>query len=81
MIIAGLSIIVAHGWRWRSLVSLVSIYAILMIVVLLSMIGGALGNLTGIYDESSALLQISNSVIDLRGVFNRWNSDCNAWCT
>ena len=68
MIIAGLSIIVAHGWRWRSLVSLVSIYAILMIVVLLSMIGGALGNLTGIYDESSALLQISNSVIDLRGV-------------
>ena len=63
-----LSIIVAHGWRWRSLVSLVSIYAILMIVVLLSMIGGALGNLTGIYDESSALLQISNSVIDLHGV-------------
>ncbi len=67
-IIASLSIIVAHGWRWRSFVSLISVYIVLIFTTILSIIGGVLGHLTGVYDEASGLLQASQATIDLRGV-------------
>lgn len=67
-IIAGLSIITAHGWRWRTVVSLLSIFLILSLTVGLSLIGGWLGGLTGVYDDTSAILQVMNSSIDMRGV-------------
>ena len=55
--IATISIIVAHGSRWRTLVSLLSIYLILAIVVVFAWFAGQLAVLTGVYDETSSLLQ------------------------
>lgn len=67
-IIATTSIIVAHGWRWRSFVSLLSIYMVLLCAIILACIGGAFGYLTGVYDETSAILQVNNTALDMRGV-------------
>ena len=67
-IIAGLSVVIAHGWKWRSFVSLISIYVVLLMTVALALIGGALGHLTGVYDETSAILQVNNAAIDMRGI-------------
>lgn len=67
-IIATLAIMTAHGWRWRTVVSLASIFTILGLTVLLAMLGEKMGYLTGIYDETSALLQIRDMSIDMRGV-------------
>lgn len=67
-VIAALSITVAHGWQWRSIVSLFSIFIILLLTIGLAILGGYLGSLTGVYDDTSSLLQASNSLIDMRGV-------------
>lgn len=67
-VIAALSITVAHGWQWRSVVSLFSIFIILLLTIGLAILGGYLGSLTGVYDDTSSLLQASNSLIDMRGV-------------
>lgn len=66
--IAMFAIITAHGWRWRTFVSMISIFTVLTITILLSLLGESIGYLTGIYDETSALLQIREVSIDLRGV-------------
>lgn len=66
--IAAFAILTAHGWRWRTVVSLVSIFSILALTVLLALLGEHMGNLTGIYDETSALLQIHSTTIDMRGI-------------
>lgn len=67
-VIATLSIIVAHGWRWRSVVSLMSIYIVLLLTVGLALLGGAVAYLTGVYDDTSAILRVQHIAIDLRGV-------------
>lgn len=66
--IAIISVVVAHGWRWRTGVSLLSILFILCVAVGFALLGGWLGHLTGIYDETSSLLATTESAIDLRGV-------------
>lgn len=67
-VIATLSIVVAHGWRWRSVVSLASIYMVLLLTVGLALLGGAAAYLTGVYDDTSAILRVQHVAIDLRGV-------------
>lgn len=67
-VIATLSIIVAHGLRWRSVVSLMSIYLVLLLTVGLALLGGAVAYLTGVYDDTSAILRVQHIAIDLRGV-------------
>lgn len=66
--IASLAIVTAHGWRWRTIVSLLSIFIVLGMAVGFALLGGWLGNLTGVYDDVSALLRIHESTIDMRGV-------------
>lgn len=67
-VIASVSVFVAHGVRWRTFVSLVSILFILSFAITLAILGGWLGYLTGIYDETSSMIHISNASIDIRGV-------------
>lgn len=68
-VIAIISIVVAHGWRYRTFVSLCSILLVLTLAILLALFGGWIGYLTGVYDETSAnLLYASGPGIDLRGV-------------
>ena len=68
-VIALVSVVVSHGWRWRTAVSLVSILLVLSLAVLLALLGGWMGHLTGIYDEVSAALAFTaETSIDMRGV-------------
>jgi uncharacterized membrane protein len=67
-VIATFAITTAHGFKKRTLVSLGSIYVVLICTAVLALIGEHLGRLTGIYDETSTLLQVHNSVIDVRGL-------------
>lgn len=68
--IATVSIIVAHSLRWRTFVALVSIYAILVVVLLLAWLAGQAAGLTGVYDETSSLLKYSGQPlpVDLYGI-------------
>ncbi|NLA42797.1 YibE/F family protein [Candidatus Saccharibacteria bacterium] len=67
-VIAILAILTAHGWRWRTIVSLISIFLILALAVGFALLGGWLGSLTGIYDDTSVMLHIYDRSIDMRGV-------------
>lgn len=67
-VIAALSVVTAHGVKWRTIISLLSIFAILALAIGLAILGEHMGNLTGIYDEASALLQIHDGTIDMRGI-------------
>ena len=68
--IASISIIVAHGSRWRTLVSLLSIYLLLALVILFAWLAGHLAALTGVYDETSSLLRSApqSGQFDLYGI-------------
>lgn len=67
--IATIAIIVAHKVRWRTAISLLSIYLVLGGVVLLTLASGWLANLSGIYDETSSLLGSNGLVkLDMYGI-------------
>lgn len=67
--IATISILVAHALRWRTVISLLSIYAVLGCVVLFAAFAGWYTSLTGIYDETSSLLGVGAAQsIDMYGI-------------
>lgn len=67
-IIAFVSLFIAHGLTFRTLVSVMSVFVVLGVVVLLSVIGVQIGQLTGIYDETSSILAANKFGIDMYGV-------------
>ena len=67
--IATISILVAHALRWRTVISLLSIYTVLGCVVLFAVFAGWYTSLTGIYDETSSLLGIGAArSVDMYGI-------------
>ena len=67
-IIAGCSIFIAHGWRRRTLISLLCIAAVLATVCLLSYLAVTLASLTGLVDETAFYLKQGSPHINLGGV-------------
>jgi uncharacterized membrane protein len=67
-IIAFVSLFVAHGFTFRTFVSVVSVFIVLSFVALLSILGAQIGQLTGVYDETSSILAANNLGIDMYGV-------------
>jgi uncharacterized membrane protein len=67
-IIALVSLFVAHGFTFRTFVSIACIFIVLGVVVLLSVFGANIGQLTGIYDETSSILAANKIGIDMYGV-------------
>lgn len=67
-IIAGCSIFIAHGWRKRTLISLLCIAAVLATVCLLSYLAVTLASLTGLVDETAFYLKQGSPHINLGGV-------------
>lgn len=68
VVIALFSVAVAHGFKYQTLVSLLSIYAVLFLTVIFALIFGQLAHLTGIYDETSSYLKYSQTQLDMRGI-------------
>ena len=67
-IIAATASIVAHGFRRRTLISLVCIAVILAIVCAMSELATLLASLTGIYDEATLYLDREVGSLDMRGI-------------
>lgn len=67
-IIAFTSILIAHGWRRRTLISLLCIAAVLATVCLLSYLAVTLASLTGLVDETAFYLKQGSPHINLGGV-------------
>ena len=67
-VIAIISIIIAHGLKRRTFISLACILAVLVLVTILAIVATSLMGLTGIVDEGSYYLQRDNTAIDLSGV-------------
>lgn len=67
-VIATIAVVIAHKWRWRTAISLISIYITLAIVVGLAVLSGWLANLSGIYDETSSMLNVAPGTLDMYGV-------------
>ena len=67
-LIATISISVAHGFKYQTFVSVLSIYVILGLTIFMAWFFGDITHLSGVYDEISSNLSISNSNIDMRGV-------------
>lgn len=68
-VIATVAIIVAHRVRWRTAISLLSIYLVLAGVVILTCASGWLANLSGVYDETSTMLGMAGAVkLDMYGI-------------
>ena len=66
--IATLTLLVGHKLRWRTAVSLLSLYIALAGAVLFAVWSGWFAQLTGIYDETSNMLRLSGGEIDMYGV-------------
>ena len=66
--IATIAIVIAHTWRWRTAISLLSVYVILAIVVGLAVLSGWLANLSGVYDETSSILNVGTGSLDMYGI-------------
>lgn len=67
--IATIAIIIAHRLRWRTLVSLLSIYLALALVLGLAIFSGWFMTLSGVYDETSSILNLGGrSNLDMYGI-------------
>lgn len=67
--IATIAIVIAHTLRWRTAISLVSIYLSLALVIGLATLSGWMAHLSGVYDEVSGLLRASSGVqLDMYGI-------------
>lgn len=68
-LIAIASIMIAHGWNRRTVVSVLAVMAILVLVVALSYIAVWFTSLSGIADETSSFVSQTFQGIDMRGLF------------
>lgn len=67
--IATIAVMIAHTLRWRTVISLISIYLALAVVVGLAILSGWMASLSGIYDETSSLVSVSPGVrLDMYGI-------------
>lgn len=68
-IIATIAIVIAHTFRWRTIISLMSIYISLAVVVALAALSGWLASLSGVYDDVSGILAARSEVqLDMYGI-------------
>lgn len=68
-LIAVVSVVLAHGWNRRTVVSLIAIMTVLLgVTVLAKIVTYALG-LTGVVGEAELYLTVAQSSIDLSGIF------------
>lgn len=67
-IIATTSIIIAHGWRYQTILSLASVYLILIFTALVSNFAVIQAGLTGEVDEMAASASMLFPQIDMRGL-------------
>lgn len=67
--IAVASIMIAHGWNRRTVVSVVTVMVILLFVVALSYLAVWFTSLSGIADETSNMVSQTYRGIDMRGLF------------
>ncbi|HMS93515.1 MAG TPA: YibE/F family protein [Candidatus Saccharibacteria bacterium] len=67
-IIAGTSVLISHGWRVRTFISIGCIVGIVTLVAVLAWIVTILASLSGIADEAALYLLIDNTQLDIRGV-------------
>lgn len=68
-VIATIAIVIAHTFRWRTVISLISIYIALGVVIGLAMLSGWMASLSGIYDDISGNLRASSPVqLDMYGI-------------
>lgn len=67
-VIASISMLVSHGFGKRARIAVVAIYISLLAVIVLTLLGGWLGRLTGVYDDTSSLLAIGGNRFDLHGI-------------
>lgn len=67
--IATISVAIAHTLKWRTIISLLSIYAVLAGVILLAVFAAWYTSLTGIYDETSSILGAGSAQsLDMYGI-------------
>lgn len=68
--IATLTILLGHSMAWRTVISLIAIYVVLVLVIFLAWVSGWAANLTGIYDETSSYLGFAPGLadVDLYGI-------------
>lgn len=68
-VIATIAVVIAHTLRWRTVISLMSIYISLAVVVGLAALSGWLANLSGVYDDVSGLLAMrTEGQLDMYGI-------------
>ncbi len=68
-VVATVTVMVGHRLRWRTIISLLGIYIILAVVIMLATVSGWLASLTGVYDETSSILNMGGQTrIDMYGV-------------
>lgn len=67
-LIALVSVLVAHGWNRRTVVSLIAIMTVLLGVTILAKVTTYVMGLTGIVGEADYFLSVTRSSIDLSGI-------------
>ncbi len=68
LVIAVVSVLIAHGRKPRTYVAIAAIIAIMLAVALLSVVVVALLGLTGVTDEVSLYLALDQTTLDMHGV-------------
>lgn len=67
-VIGLVSVGVAHGLNRHSLIAIIATLCSLTLVVFLAVIGAWMAKLTGVYDETTALMAYQHPAVDFRGV-------------
>lgn len=67
-IIAITSVVVSHGWRTRTFISVGCIMGIVTLVAALAWLATTLASLSGVADEAAYYLSIDNHQLDMRGM-------------
>ena len=68
-VIATIAVMIAHTLRWRTVISLASIYIALILVIGLAVLSGWMASLSGIYDDTSGILNASSwTQLDMYGI-------------